>query len=150
MNGFKKTLKNIEQRVINFIDSFNVEIQKERRNNEIEITLLRYGASSLDIPQQVKMLNIIALFTNESIEQISSVYTSILAKGKANIEDVCFMHSIGVPLASQLSKQKETSPEEIYCMLKIEAISFNDIKEALMCIVQRGGVFYIPEKPELN
>ena len=103
--------------------------------------LLAYGISSQDVVHEMTMLNTVGQAVNVTLSDMSYVYGTLKAQGRAYTRDIVQFAMRGIPIYEALSKTMGVPVEQLKNMTSAGKIGFEEIKRAFEWMTSSGGPF---------
>lgn len=105
-------------------------------------TLLAFGSTADEIPDQLKRLGDVALGDAQKLSSMSTAFGRIQSNGKASMEEINMLIDQGFnPLNSICERTGETM-SEVRTRVSAGKVSFEEISQALQDATNEGGQFY--------
>lgn len=104
-------------------------------------TLLGFGVAAGDVLTRLKMLGDISAGTGKDLNELAAIYGKVMAKGKAETEQLNQLTEAGVPIIRALADMYGVSEAAVYDMAAKGKISAADLQKALESLTATGGVF---------
>lgn len=104
--------------------------------------LLAFNVPANEVIDTLRRMGDISAGLNVPLSQLQLAFGQVKAKGKLMGDDLRQFTEAGVPMVDELAKKFNTTTGEIYQMVSAGKIGFNDVKEVLFQMTNKGGDFY--------
>lgn len=104
--------------------------------------LIEYGVASEDVNNALLRLGDIATGVGAPLEQMTSLYGSVMSKGSLNTDDLSAFSSSGVPMLQGLVDILGVSTEKVNEMVAAGKVGFPEVQKVIENLTQEGGQFY--------
>ena len=105
-------------------------------------TLLAFGSSAEQIPDQLKRLGDVAQGDAQKLGTMATAFGRIQSNGRASLEEINMMIDQGFNPLSIIAEKTGESMEEVRDRVSAGKVSFEEISEALQTATNEGGQFY--------
>lgn len=103
--------------------------------------LIAYGFAQKEIVGNMKMLATLASATGTSISELTYVYGTLRAQGRAYTRDLMQFGMRGIPIYEYLAKTLKVSVKEIKNLTEEGKIGFAEVEAAIQSMTGEGGKF---------
>ncbi len=105
-------------------------------------TLLAFGSSAEDIPDQLKRLGDVAQGDAQALGTMATAFGRIQSNGKASLEEINMMIDQGFNPLTIIAKKTGESMEEVRKRVSDGGVSFEELSDALRTATSEGGQFF--------
>lgn len=105
-------------------------------------TLLAFGSTSDQIPDQLKRLGDVALGDAQKLGTFATAFGRIQSNGKASMEEINMMIDQGFNPLNNIAKNTGETMEQVRARVSAGKVSFEELNKALQDATNKGGQFY--------
>ena len=105
-------------------------------------TLLAFGSSAEDIPDQLKRLGDVAQGNAQALGTMATAFGRIQSNGKASMEEINMMIDQGFNPLTIIAKKTGETMEQVRKRVSDGGVSFEELSDALKIATDEGGQFY--------
>jgi uncharacterized protein YukE len=103
--------------------------------------MLAYGFAQDEIVTNMKMMKTVASAVNVSLSDLTYVYGTLRAQGRAYTRDLMQFAMRGIPIYEYLAKTMNVSVSELKSMTEAGRIGFKEVEKAMQAMTGEGGKF---------
>lgn len=103
--------------------------------------MLAYGFAQSEIVDNLKLMKTVAGAVNVSLSDLTYVYGTLRAQGRAYTRDLMQFGMRGIPIYEYLATTLGVSVEQIKGMTEAGSIGFKEVEAAMKAMVGEGGKF---------
>lgn len=104
--------------------------------------LLAYGAQADEVNRALVQLGTLAAGVGAPLEQVVSLYGTILTQGSLSVSNLEQFASSGIPMLQELANMYGVTAEEVNRMVSAGRVGFPEVQAAIANLTDEGSRFY--------
>lgn len=104
--------------------------------------LLAYGSASTEVIKELRMLGDVAAGVGAPIQDLTYLYGTLRAQGRAYAVDIRQFAGRGIPIYEELARVLGVATKEVRDLVEQGRVGFKDVQQAFQNMAGEGGKFF--------